>query len=199
MPIDFIPYDELFAHDYQLTYISIHGDIVVGPYTYNVFKEYSVAERQQAFQVCAKFLNWEVSEIQEEWELCMYMYQWIIKSPPPFPYEQYTLSEGITQMATLLELHQISQTSGELFARFEAGMLYKSWSIIIEDPGTENHANRLVLAKNILLNTSPTSKKYFRYFLSDSNIQTNLSASTDAQIMSAITAFFNAMANVEAI
>jgi len=26
----------------------------------------------------------------------MYMYQWIIKSPSPFPYEQYTLSEEIT-------------------------------------------------------------------------------------------------------
>lgn len=96
MAIDFIPYDELFAHEYQLTYISAHGDIVVGPYTYNVFRNYTVAERQQAYQACVKFLNWQVSEIQEEWELCMYMYQWIIKSPSPFPYEQYTLSEEIT-------------------------------------------------------------------------------------------------------
>ena len=102
-------------------------------------------------------------------------------------------------MATLIELHSIAQASGELFARFEAGMLYKSWAIVEEDPGTANHANRMVLAKNILLNPSPTAKKYFRYFLSDPDIQTNLSESTDAQIVTAITGFFNVMANVEVI
>ena len=198
MAIEFIPFEELFAHEYQLTYISIHGEISVGPYIYNVFKEYSVEERQKAYQDCAKWLNWQVSEVQEEWELCMYMYQWIIKSPSPFPYLEYTLSEDI-QLATLLELHGISQASGELFARFEAGMLYKSWAIIVEDVGTTNHTNRMILAKNILLTPSPTAKKYFRYFLSDPDIQTNLFESTDAQIVSAITGFFNVMANVEAL
>ena len=198
MAIDYIPFEELFAHEYQLTYISSHGEMSVGPYTYNVFKEYSVEERQKAYQDCAKWLNWQVSEIQEEWELCMYMYQWIIKSPPPFPYLEYTLSEDI-KLATLLELHEIAQTSGELFARFEAGMLYKSWAIIVEDPGTTNHTNRMILAKNILLNPSPTAKKYFRYFLSDPDVQTNLDESTDVQIISAITGFFNVMSNVEVI
>ena len=194
--IEYIPYEELFTHEYQPTYISPHGDIVVGPYTYNVFKEYTVAERQKIFQDCAKWLNWQVSEIQEEWELCMYMYQWIIKGPSSFPYLEYTLSEDI-KMATLLELHEIAQTSGKLFARFEAGMLYNSWAIIEEDSGTANHVNRMVLAKNILLSPSPTAKKYFRYFLSDPDIQTNMFESTDAQIVSAITGFFNVMANVE--
>lgn len=100
MAIIFIPYNELFAHEYQLTYISPNGNIHVGPYTYNVFKEYTVTERQKAYQDCAKWLNWQVSEIQEEWELCMYMYQWIIKSPFPFPYEQYTLSGDIIMAIT---------------------------------------------------------------------------------------------------
>ncbi len=198
MAIEYIPFEELFAHEYQPTYIDSHGYIVVGPYTYNVFRDYSVAERQKALQDCAKWLNWLVSEIQEEWELCMYMYQFIIKSPSPFPYLEYTLSEDI-KLATLLELHSIAQASGELFARFEAGMLFKSWAIIVEDVGTVNHANRIELAKNILLTPSPTAKKYFRYFLSDPDIQTNLFESTDAQIVSAITGFFNVMANVEVI
>lgn len=101
-------------------------------------------------------------------------------------------------MSTLLELHQISQESGELFARFEAGMLYKSWAVIAEDVATPNHANRLILAKNTLLNASPTAKQYFKYFLSDNTIQTNLGTSTDGEILSAITNFYNAMANVEA-
>ena len=198
MAIEYIPFEELFAYEYQLTYINPHGEISVGPYTYNVFRDYSVEERQKAYQDCAKWLNWLVSEIQEEWELCMYMYQWIIKSPSPFPYLEYTLSEDI-KLATLLELHEIAQTSGELFARFEAGMLYKSWAIIEEDPVTNNHANRMVLAKNILLSPSPTAKKYFRYFLSDPDVQTNLAVSTDAQIVTAITGFFDVMANVEVL
>ena len=101
------------------------------------------------------------------------------------------------KMATLLELHSIAQASGELFARFEAGMLYESWAIVVEDVGTANHVNRIELAKNILLSPSSTAKKYFRYFLSNPDIQTNLFESTDAQIVSAITGFFNVMANVE--
>ena len=101
-------------------------------------------------------------------------------------------------MVTLLELHQISQEGGELFARFEAGMLYRSWAIVVEDAGTFNHANRLVLAKAILLNTSSVAKRYFKYFLSAEDIQINLASSTDAQIVTAITGFYDVMANVEA-
>lgn len=95
MAIEYIPYDELFAHEYQLTYISPHGNISVGPYTYNVFADYTVTERQQIFQVCEKFLPWKVSDEQEHWERTMYMYQWIIKSPPPFPHSQYSLDVNI--------------------------------------------------------------------------------------------------------
>jgi len=54
-----------------------------------------MTERQQIFQVCEKYLPWQYTEIQEQWERTMYMYQFIIKSPPPFPYEEYLLSEEI--------------------------------------------------------------------------------------------------------
>jgi len=103
-------------------------------------------------------------------------------------------------MATLLDLHQISQESGELFARFEAGMLYKSWQVIEEDAGTLNHANRMILAKNTLLNTSPIAKQYYKYFLSNTIIQThveNATTPTDGEIITAITDYYNTMANVE--
>jgi len=105
MAIDFIPFEELFRHDYQLTYIDSVGNIYVGPYVYNVFKSYTTRERQQAFQVCKKHLSWENSGVQSEWELCMYMYQWIVKGPPPFPHSQYTLS-GAIQMANWHVLKQ---------------------------------------------------------------------------------------------
>jgi len=103
-------------------------------------------------------------------------------------------------MATLLNLHQISQESGELFARFEAGMLYKSWQVVEEDPATTNHANRMVLAKNTLISTSPTAKQYYKYFLSNTVIQTHIQDETvpaDGEIMSAITDYYDTMANVE--
>lgn len=95
MAIIYTPFDELFASDYQLTYISTDGYIDVGPYAYSVFHAYTMAERQQIFQVCEKHLPWEYTQEQEQWERTMYMYQFVIKSPPPFPYEEYSLSEDI--------------------------------------------------------------------------------------------------------
>ena len=100
MAIDFIPFEELFAPAYQLTYISTDGHIDVGPYTYSVFHYYTMTERQVIFQVCEKHLPWEYTQEQEQWERTQYMYQFIIKSPPPFPYEEYPLSEDIIMAIT---------------------------------------------------------------------------------------------------
>jgi len=100
MAIEYIPFEELFAHEYQPTYIDPHGYIFVGPYTYSVFHAYTMEERQTIFQVCQKYLPWQITEEQEQWERTMYMYQFIIKSPPPFPYSQYTLSEEIIMTIT---------------------------------------------------------------------------------------------------
>ena len=95
MAINFKPFDELFAFEYQPTYINTNGYIDVGPNTYSVFHNYTMIERQQIFQVCEKNLPWETTQEQEQWERTMYMYQFIIKSPSPFPYEEYPLSEEI--------------------------------------------------------------------------------------------------------
>jgi len=100
MAIDFKPFEELFAPAYQLTYISTDGHIDVGPNTYSVFHYYTMIERQQIFQVCEKHLPWQYTQEQEQWERTIYMYQFIIKSPPPFPYEEYPLSEDIIMAIT---------------------------------------------------------------------------------------------------
>ena len=100
MAITYTPFDELFASAYQLTYISTDGHIDVGPNTYSVFHNYTMTERQQIFQVCKKHLPWEQTQEQEQWERTMYMYQFIIKSPAPFPYEEYPLSEDIIMAIT---------------------------------------------------------------------------------------------------
>ena len=86
--INFIPFDELFAPEYQPKYI-INRHIDVGPHSYDVFHDYTMTERQQMFQVCEKYLPWPYTLEQEQWERTMYMYQFVIKSPPPFPYPQY--------------------------------------------------------------------------------------------------------------
>ena len=100
MAIDFKPFEELFVPAYQLTYISIDGHIDVGPNTYSVFHNYTIQERQVIFQVCEKYLPWEDTQEQEQWERTMYMYQFIIKSPSPFPYLEYSLSEEIIMAIT---------------------------------------------------------------------------------------------------
>ena len=100
MAIDFKQFDELFAPAHQLTYISLGGHIDVGPNTYSVFHAYTMEERQIIFQVCQKYLPWQITEEQEQWERTMYVYQYIIKSPAPFPYPQYPLSEEIIMAIT---------------------------------------------------------------------------------------------------
>ena len=65
MAIDFKPLEELFASEYQLTYISTDGHIDVGPNTYSVFHNYTMTERQVIFQVCKKYLPWEYTLEQE--------------------------------------------------------------------------------------------------------------------------------------
>ena len=100
MAIDFKPFEELFASEYQLIYISTGGHIDVGPNIYSIFHAYTITERQVIFQVCEKYLPWQDTLIQEQWERTMYMYQFVIKSPPPFPYEEYPLSEEIIMAVT---------------------------------------------------------------------------------------------------
>ena len=102
MAITYTPFEELFAPEYQLTYISTDGHIDVGPNTYSVFHYYTMTERQVIFQVCEKYLPWEETQEQEQWERTQYMYQFVIKSPPPFPYSEYPLSKDII-MTTIID------------------------------------------------------------------------------------------------
>lgn len=120
MAINFKPFEELFAPEYQLTYISTDGHIDVGPNTYSVFHTYTMSERQQIFQVCKKHLPWEITQEQEQWERTMYMYQFIIKSPPPFPYSEYPLSEDI-----IMAITWTCTISNERLDQFRANVNFK--------------------------------------------------------------------------
>ena len=117
MAITYIPFEELFASEYQLTYISMDGHIDVGPNTYSVFTDYTMMERQQIFQVCEKHLPWQITQKQEHWERTMYMYQFVIKSPSPFPYLQYPLSGSIIMAFTTTEEKILKLVINELSTR----------------------------------------------------------------------------------
>jgi len=85
LTIDFKSFDELFAYEYQPKYI-IDGYIDIGPYSYDVYTDYTIQEQKQIYQVCEKQLPWQYTLDQEQWERTMYMYQWVVK-PHPFPYD----------------------------------------------------------------------------------------------------------------
>ena len=125
MAITFKPFGELFAPEYQLTYISTDGYIDVGPNTYSVFIDYTMIERQAMFQVCEKYLPWQYTQEQEQWERTQYMYQFIIKSPAPFPYEEYSLSKEIIMAFTVEEERILKLVVAEVKARMKLNIANK--------------------------------------------------------------------------
>ena len=53
-------------------------------------------------------------------------------------------------MATLLELRELWYQGSALRAKFEGALITAAAAIINEDPGTANHANRLVYANALM-------------------------------------------------
>lgn len=107
-------------------------------------------------------------------------------------------------MSTLKEIHEMCSGFPELWVKCNGALIKASWDVISEDAGTTNHANRLALAKKVLVKSSDISKKYYRVFLSNSVIQgnydseTKLNSSTDAEIQAVVDGFYNNIANAEA-
>ena len=102
-------------------------------------------------------------------------------------------------MATLLELHNLYQAQGALFARFEAAMVEAAWDVMNESPSTDNHVNRINLSKVILLGPQIPAKKYYRLLLSNATIQTLMEDSTDNDIQFVVNSLFDMIAYVEAL
>jgi len=101
-------------------------------------------------------------------------------------------------MATLRELITLVHSSTELKYRFGGAMLKACWDVMNEDAGTENHANRIALAKLILRDHETFLDRYWALFLSNSTIQTAGDASTDNDIQFVVNSFYDTMANAEA-
>ena len=61
-------------------------------------------------------------------------------------------------MATYMELRQLFQ-HGDLLNKIEVACIVAADTIAKEDPGTTNHANRLVWAASVFSNTRPVSER----------------------------------------
>jgi len=158
MAITYTPFEELFAPEYQLTYISTDGHIDVGPNIYSVFHYYTMQERQIIFQVCEKHLPWETTQEQEQWERTMYMYQFIIKSPPPFPYLEYPLSEDIIMAITWEADLSVIQLSGSIVSirvtRIDDDIANPSvWNYTLENINASTNGQTLIEVRDKVVNT----------------------------------------------
>lgn len=100
---------------------------------------------------------------------------------------------------TLSEIKSIKYQNDALRARFEGAMVKAAWSVITEDAGTTNHANRLALAKKILLDSVAMIEQYYLFYLSNATIQASLNAATDSDIYYVVlTEMFDTVANADA-
>jgi len=158
MAITYTPFEELFAPTYQLTYISADGHIDVDVHSYSVFHYYTMQERQVIFQVCEKHLPWEYTQEQEQWERTQYMYQFIIKSPPPFPYEEYPLSEDIIMAITWKIDLSVVQSSINIVSirvsRINDDVANPSmWNYTLENIDTSTNGQTLIEVRDQIVNT----------------------------------------------
>lgn len=92
-------------------------------------------------------------------------------------------------MASYVELYGLHNDS-ELKNRVTVACIVAAEVVMDEDPGTTNHANRLVWAGLVLANPQLEAKRMFWALLAankDTNLE-NIQAATDAQIQSEVNA-----------
>jgi hypothetical protein len=99
-------------------------------------------------------------------------------------------------MATLLQVYNLIH-DGEFQAlrnRVRAAVLVAARAVILEDPATVNHADRLVWAQAAVQNAAALAEKAETLFVgvaSDATIQAAGNAATDAQVQAAVNALVN--------
>ena len=97
--------------------------------------------------------------------------------------------------ATLLEMWNLRHQPGVLKQRATSAIAMSARSVLLEDVGTANHANRLKWANAAIANAETWCETMFWGILSNATVQTNGEASTDAQIQAAVDQSVNTFAN----
>jgi len=108
--------------------------------------------------VCEKYLPWEHTQEQEQWERTMYMYQYIIKSPPPFSYEEYPLSGDIIMAITWEADLSVVQLSGSIVSirvtRIDDDVANPSvWNYTFENIDASTNGQTLIEVRDKVVNT----------------------------------------------
>ena len=103
-------------------------------------------------------------------------------------------------MATLLQIADMYHGGNAFFKRVMGACMKAAWDIINEDAGTDNHANRLVWALDVVSGYAAAearAKTIFGLVLSNATIQTSGDASTDNDIQFVVNGFINTVATGE--
>ena len=101
-------------------------------------------------------------------------------------------------MATLEQIADLYAGGNLFFKRVVGACLSAAWDIVNEDAGTENHANRLIWAEDVLggvANAETRAKRIFGLVLSNATIQSSGDASTDNDIQFVVNSFINTVAD----
>jgi hypothetical protein len=85
-------------------------------------------------------------------------------------------------MATLLEIYSLRYESATLRPRTVSAVVKAAQDILNEDPGTANHANRLIWAGEVLNDPKAKTEEMLWGVVSNATIQTGGDASSDNDI-----------------
>jgi hypothetical protein len=98
-------------------------------------------------------------------------------------------------MATLLEIYKLQFQSPEFTSRVNVSVAQTAKYILIEDPATPNHAERIKWADYAMINLARAVAQVMTFVVTDAAIVDNGVDSTDEQINAAVAAAVNPIAN----
>lgn len=97
-------------------------------------------------------------------------------------------------MATLSEVYNLRYESASLKNRVTAAIAKAAQDVLNEDPGTTNHADRIVWADAALSNAPAMAERMMWGVLLNSAIQSNGESSSDSEVQTAVNSLINTFA-----
>ena len=97
-------------------------------------------------------------------------------------------------MATLLDVYNLRYMSAYMKPRVIVAIAKAAQDILNEDPGTTNHANRVILANNSLRDTAIEAERLMWGVVGNTTIQTNGDSSSDQEIQNAVNGLIDTFA-----
>jgi hypothetical protein len=86
-------------------------------------------------------------------------------------------------MATLSEIYGIRYDNTNLKKKVTSAVAKSAADVIAEDPGTTNHADRLVWARSTILNTPQAAEVMMWYIAQNASINASPDTATDNDIL----------------